>query len=338
MRLFYISSGCGFTFQNHLSDEDENIIHAFQELEKLQPPFKMEKFLIFRESPDQLYSKIKKFRPDVILSFRGACLPSHVVYKLRSFRVPIGVWTVDDPYRLKTHATLVKPYHFVVTQDSGSVGFYKKLGKPAVHVPLAVNPAKYRPVSVPSKYRSDICFVGSAFPIRIAYFDALAPLLKTRKTIIAGQWWDRLKRYHQLRSCIHNKPIPPSEVIKYYCGAKIVLNIHRTRNDRNDNPLNVPACTPNNRTFEIAACRAFQLTSWRRDLKKMYEPGTEMVFFRNLNDLREKILYYLEHPEEREAIAARAYERTVKDHTYVHRLKYLLHLLESKGWVKRKSR
>ncbi|SEN79428.1 DUF3880 domain-containing protein, partial [Lihuaxuella thermophila] len=161
MRLFYISSGCGFSFQNHLSDEDQNILHAFRQLEKVRPNFKMEKFLLRRESPSLLFSRIRAFRPHFILSFRGCRLSAPVVNKLRTFGIPIGVWVVDDPYRLQTHEKLVRPYDLVITQDSSSVPFYKKIQKPAIHLPLAVNPEKYRPLSVPPKYQSDICFVGS---------------------------------------------------------------------------------------------------------------------------------------------------------------------------------
>jgi spore maturation protein CgeB len=335
MRLFYISSGCGFSFQNNLSDEDQNILHAFRQLERILPDFKMETFLLRREPAHLLYSRIRSFRPNVILSFRGSGLPASVVTKLRAFHAPVGVWTVDDPYRLKTHEQLVRPYRFVITQDSGSVSFYKRLGKPVFHVPLAVNPEKYRPLAVPDKYRSDICFVGSAFPIRLNYFDAMTPLLLSKKTIIIGQWWDQLKNYNKLRSCIHNEPIPPAEVVKYYNGAKIVLNIHRTNNDRKDNPLNIPAYTPNNRTFEIASCRAFQLTTWRRDLRLLYDVENEIAAFHNLKELREKIRYYLAHDDERKKMADRAYQRTLRDHTYVVRLRYLLHLLEKNFPVKK---
>ncbi|MBA4494479.1 glycosyltransferase [Paenactinomyces guangxiensis] len=297
----------------------------------------MDKFLLRRESPQHLLARIQAFRPDFILSFRGSCLPGTAVYKLRSLGIPIGVWVVDDPYRLKTHEKLVRPYDLVITQDRRSVSIYKSLKKAALYLPLAVNPEKYKPMVVPDKYKSDICFVGSAFPVRLHFFDTLTPLLLKKKTFIIGQWWNRLKNFQQLKHCIYNKPIPPSEVIKYYNGAKIVLNIHRTPNDRKDNPRNIPAFTPNNRTFEIAACRAFQLTTWRRDLDRLYVPDKEMASFRTLKELREKIHYYLKHDDERERMAVKAYQRTLRDHTYYVRLRYLLHLLENHPLVKNRK-
>ena len=51
----------------------------------------------------------------------------------------------------------------------------------------------------------------------------------------------------------------------------------------------------------------------------------------NSNDLREKILYYLEHEEERESIAHNGYIRTMKENTWKHRIIKLLEFInESK--------
>ncbi|MDQ0417057.1 spore maturation protein CgeB [Croceifilum oryzae] len=327
MRIFFISSGCGFEFQNHLSDEDSNILAGLQSIGKKRTNFHFEKFMIRQDKRKELIPKIKEFRPDFILVFRGPFLPAHYVKSLRKMKIPVGIWVVDDPYRLKTHKELVQPYNLVITQDSNSVPFYQELGKTVIHLPLAVNPDKYRPMNVGEKYQSDICFVGSAFPIRIRYFDQLTPILLKNKTKIIGQWWEKLKNYSKLKKCILNNPIAPEEVIKYYNGAKIVLNVHRTNNDRKDNPKNIAAHTPNNRTYEIAACKAFQLTTWRTDLYQHFAEE-EIASFHTLDELKEKIHYYLSHKEEREEMAAKAYQSVRRMHTYQKRIHDLLEYLE----------
>ncbi|MDP2598439.1 MAG: glycosyltransferase, partial [Candidatus Liptonbacteria bacterium] len=43
--------------------------------------------------------------------------------------------------------------------------------------------------------------------------------------------------------------------------------------------------------------------------------GEEIVVYKDNKDLAEKIKYYLAHPEEREAIAKRGYERTIREHS-----------------------
>ncbi|OYD08924.1 CgeB family protein [Paludifilum halophilum] len=332
MRLLYVSSG-----STSLSHLDPNIIGAFRQLSKKLPYFQADSFLPDRSSLSDLIKKIHVLRPHIVLVFR-ASLPPNTVYYLKKRGMIVGLWEVDDPYNIQNHERKARPYHFVVTQDAGCVSRYRQLGKPCIHLPLAVNPDKYRPLTVSEKYRSDICFVGSALPIRVRMFDQLAPFLLQKDLTIVGQWWDRLKQYDQLKPCILNETVPPREAAKYYNGAKIVLNIHRTRNDIDQNPLRLPAYTPNNRTFDIAACRSFQLISHRRDLQHFFEIEKEIVPFRGLDDLKNKIDYYLIHDEEREQIAARAYRRTLREHTYTARMRTLLYKLYSQILKPRKRR
>lgn len=59
------------------------------------------------------------------------------------------------------------------------------------------------------------------------------------------------------------------------------------------------------------------------DLAKEYEDGKEIVFYTSMEDLKEKIDYYLSHPEERERIRAAGYNKTRKEYTYTQRIKEL---------------
>lgn len=68
------------------------------------------------------------------------------------------------------------------------------------------------------------------------------------------------------------------------------------------------------RQFEVPACGAFQITQDAEDLRSCYVFGKEVVIYKNKRDLVRKIRYYLDHPKEREEIAQRGYERTLRDH------------------------
>ena len=71
------------------------------------------------------------------------------------------------------------------------------------------------------------------------------------------------------------------------------------------------------RVFEVPACGGFVLTGKSNDdISEYYVPGKEIVEFNDTNDLIEKAKYYLEHEDERKAIAKAGYDRTIKDHTY----------------------
>ncbi|GAH73655.1 unnamed protein product, partial [marine sediment metagenome] len=73
------------------------------------------------------------------------------------------------------------------------------------------------------------------------------------------------------------------------------------------------------RSFEIPGCEGFQLSGSVEDLNDYYEVGKEIVCFEDVDDLREKIYYYLSNEDERAAIALAGYQRTLREHTYAHR-------------------
>lgn len=75
------------------------------------------------------------------------------------------------------------------------------------------------------------------------------------------------------------------------------------------------------RNFEIPGCGGFQLTGSADNLEQYYEDGREVAIFHDDDELIDKIRYYLAHEEERSAIAQAGYERTLREHTYVHRFR-----------------
>ena len=75
------------------------------------------------------------------------------------------------------------------------------------------------------------------------------------------------------------------------------------------------------RPFELAGCRVFIISGYADDMENYYKENEEMVFYRSLADLIEKIKYFLNHNEERKKIARAGYERTIKEHVYEKRFR-----------------
>ncbi len=73
------------------------------------------------------------------------------------------------------------------------------------------------------------------------------------------------------------------------------------------------------RNFEVPACGGFLLTGIAENLAEYYVPGKEVVTFDSTADMISKAQYYLNHEDERAAIARAGYERTMRDHTYKQR-------------------
>jgi spore maturation protein CgeB len=59
-------------------------------------------------------------------------------------------------------------------------------------------------------------------------------------------------------------------------------------------------------------------------LPELFRVGEEIAVFKTVDELKGKIRYYLEREEERAAMAAKARERALREHTFEHRMREML--------------
>lgn len=83
----------------------------------------------------------------------------------------------------------------------------------------------------------------------------------------------------------------------------------------------------NYRTFETTGCGTFLLTNYTPGLEKLFDIGKEIVVYESIEDMDNKVKYYLDNPEERNKIANAGHERAKKDHTYFERAKKLINII-----------
>lgn len=278
---------------------------------------------------DDIVGLVQAWRPHLVLVLD--CVHSVTVDRvdaIRSLGVKTAVWFPDDPYYTDVTVHVSLHYDYVFTSELNMVQFYNELGCPQVYyLPFATSTSVFRPSKMEPAYRSEICFLGTAYWNRVALFDSIADYLAERNVVIVGYWWDRLKNYSRLKDKIRlGAWLTPQETLKYYCGAKIVMNLHREPGDPsiNQNSFAIPALSVNPRTFDICSSGAFQLTDVRDDLHSLYMAGHEVSTFSSTSDLIYKLDYYLHHEEERRQIALRGLSRTLQHHTFLARLQRLL--------------
>lgn len=68
--------------------------------------------------------------------------------------------------------------------------------------------------------------------------------------------------------------------------------------------------------FEAMACKQVVLTSYMDELQNYFDIGTEILCYRNEEELYAIVEYYLRHEDELEAIRERGYQRFLREHTY----------------------
>jgi spore maturation protein CgeB len=81
------------------------------------------------------------------------------------------------------------------------------------------------------------------------------------------------------------------------------------------------------RLFDLPANGVMQLSDGAEYLAHFFEPGREIVAYRDIEDLIPAIEHYLTHPREREEIARAGYQRAMRQHRIGPRLRALREIL-----------
>lgn len=318
IHVMYVASGKGYPY----SPLDDAVLYALQKL-TVQ--------VTVTDVRQDLIELATAQCPDLMLVLDGLDLPLEQLSVLRSRGIKTAIWLTDDPYYTDFTMKIVTHYDYVFTLERNCVEIYRGLGCTEVHyLPFAAHREHYRPTTGRSPVCRDISFIGSAYWNRIEFFRNIMPELMSYNTVINGIWWDRLPEAPLYGERIEiGKWMSPQETATTYSGSKIVINLHRSHvdEDANNNALVIPAASPNPRTFEIAASGTLQLSDARDDMGSFYKIGEEIDTFSSPLELMEKVHYYLTHEEERREMALRAFERTLKDHTYTKRLNQLLNVI-----------
>ncbi|MFB5267216.1 glycosyltransferase [Paenibacillus enshidis] len=319
LHILYVSSGKLYPY----SPIDQAIIATLQD---------MVRQVTIADPRQQLADIAAQVKPDLVLALDGMEIPLHQVDDIRNKGIRTAVWLTDDPYYTDTTSQMAPHFDDIFTLEINCIDLYRQLGCSSVHyLPFAAYRGHYFPLTVPSVVRRDVNFTGSAYWSRVYFMNPIMPQLMSYNTGINGLWWDRIENYHQYASKIDvNKWHGPEDTNQLYNGSKIVINLHRSHLDEsvnNNTILKIPAASPNPRCFEICAASAFQLTDARDNMASFYKPGEEIETYSTPQELIEKIEYYLTHDKERQEIALRGLERTLKEHTYAHRLHQMLSIL-----------
>ena len=108
------------------------------------------------------------------------------------------------------------------------------------------------------------------------------------------------------------------QMYRILAASRIGLNRHSDVSGRFAN---------NMRLFEATGVGTLLLTDWKDDLNEMFKVGKEVIAYRTPQECAELITFYLEHENERRAIARAGQERTLRDHTYQQRMKELVDIV-----------
>jgi spore maturation protein CgeB len=276
-----------------------------------------------------IMARCEEAGPDLLIALAQAPLQREALLRMRSIGLRTAFWFVEN-YR---HMTYWREIHslydyFFVIQRGDFLEEIERAGSYAHYLPLAASTAHHRVVDLTDEerreYGSQISFVGAGYRNRREFFLGLVDLdLK-----IWGNEWD-LKS--PLKRCIQREGarVGIEEMVKIFNASSINLNLHSSSVHNGPEP---DGDFVNPRTFEIPACGGFQLVDERKLLPELFKVGEEVICFSEVDDLRKKIRYYLDHPDEREDIARAAMERVLREHTYEERMKEMIEFIVHRGF------
>lgn len=259
---------------------------------------------------------------NLFLAFDGEELHSYVCQRLKNICGTAVLWVTEDPYELPVNVKNSKIFDHIFTNDSASVTAYN--GR-ATHLPFGSSEElHFHPVQDNYKCRYDLFFAGTAWPNRVNLFNKIIGNLHGLRVKLALAHNPHLPKIEiPLPISAYSWRTPNLEFARFANVSRAVLTLHR---DYSTNPsAPTSAATPGPRLFEVAMAGGFQLVDASLpEVSNYFVPDKEIALFHSQAECVEKLRYYLEHPNERMAIARAAQLRALSEHTYNHRIETIL--------------
>lgn len=250
---------------------------------------------------------LRKFRPDLIIAAGVFGVPLEYYQIVRKLpHRPLIAGLIGDRFPPDNQrANYCDRLYFTDSRffsDAETANFRVS----GCYLPLAVDPTLFKPGHV--LRHPELLFVAS----RTEFRENVVRTLRRPARIIGTDWSSlTCSRLHQ----VQNHKISRAALIRLYQSYQTVLNV---RNEINvENGLN-------QRSFEPLACGAVVLNDDLADLPRCFDPGREILIYRNSDELNELINRLQREPAFGMQVAEAGRQRVLAEHTYQHRIQFIL--------------
>src|SRR5690606_8081027 len=185
----------------------------------------------------------------------------------------------------------------------------------------SVDPDLHHPADPLPWFRSHLSYLGTYAEDRQDMLEKLlvepARRLPHLKFLIGGAQYPQ--KFPWADNIFFVRHVDPAQHPAFYCSSRITLNVTRRA-------MRAMGWCPSGRVFEAAACGTPILADKWEGLDAVSEPGSEIL----IAETTEDAVAAIELPQaELSAIARRARERVLDEHTAAHRARELIRTLES---------
>jgi hypothetical protein len=260
-----------------------------------------------------LLTQIERLKPDVILNHAVSEVGTGLLEKIRG-GVKLIVGQIASP--LPDHIDY-GVYDLMVSSLPNYVEYYRRKGVKAELNRLGFSPTVLQEIG---EHPRDIpvSFVGSLTSDHASRLDLIEHLARKIDISIWGRVsgvpatspiWSRYRGETWGR-----------DMYEILARSKITINQH----------IDIAESYANNmRLYEATGMGALLITDWKANIADIFEPGKEVVCYRNAQECVDLVEYYLAHDDERARIAKAGQQRSETEHRYSNRTRELSALFEA---------
>ena len=216
---------------------------------------------------------------------------------------------------------MLRAYDLVVTSFPHYVDRFRALGIDTEYLPISFDERLLDEVPVDGERPYGAVFVGGVNPgVHPAGVALLERLSQEVDLDVWGYGADALPPSSPLRARHHGEAWG-LDMYRVLARSRVVVNRHIEAAEGWAN---------NMRLYESTGMGALLLTEDAPNLGSLFVPGAEVATYADEGELVARLRELLADDERRVAIAAAGHERTLREHTYAHRIAQLAAMLEAR--------
>jgi len=270
-----------------------------------------------------------EFKPDLVFIYRGTHVYPKTIKRIKQLvNCKIFGYNNDDPFSPKASKALwrhylacVPLYDHIFSYRHKNIDDYKSIGYDKVSLLRSYYIEKnnfYIDNLQKNKYFHDVVFIGHFE--NDGRDETIKYLIENGIDIkLYGPEWHKSKHYDFILEKMNEiKPVYNDYNLALNSSKIALVFLSKLNHD-----------TYTRRCFEIPATKTMMMAEYTNDLNSLFEEGKEAEYFRNKEELLEKIKYYLANEKKQKKIGENGYKRLMKDgHEVVDRCREILRIYE----------
>ncbi len=279
-----------------------------------------------------MLNALSEFKPDMVMgygatsAFALSLQSGNIINLVTMLKIPCVSIYYDNPLTPScfdsSHPLMDSNLSYFFIWDRHYVNEFKKLGiEKSYYCPIAANIRRFKKFprndDDAQRFGADVSFVGS-YTLKRELI--LRPLLDAGlDLVIWGYDWDKAAD-PRFRAANRGVADNQTELVKVYNYSKVNINITV---DQGISSLNM-------RVFDCIASGGFLVSDYKSDFDELFDKD-EVVTYKRNTELPGIVKYYLEHEDERIAMARKARKKVLAEHNYAKRVEFIVKTMEEEG-------